>query len=85
MLCTNGAITPPCGDTKAPFFHAQKEVYPKRFTTCEIPPQPETQPDPPMPPQGVEVADVQTSDFPTSRSRDYRRADVDEADASYNM
>ncbi len=60
------------------------KLYVKRFTTREIPPQPEKQPDPPMPPQEVDFADVQTSDFPTSRSRDFRRAEVEETDPSYN-
>ena len=60
------------------------KLYVKRFTTREIPPQPEKKPDPPVPPQKVEFADVQKSDFPTSRSRDFRRADVEEIDPSYN-
>lgn len=41
-------------------------IYVKRFTTQELPPQPEKKPEPPAPPPGVEFADVQTSDFPTS-------------------
>jgi len=60
------------------------KLYVKRFTTREIPPQPEKQPDPPMPPQEVDFADVQKSDFPTSRSRNFRRAEVEETDPSYN-
>ena len=60
------------------------KLYVKRFTTREIPPQPEKQSNPPMPPQEVDFADVQTSDFPTSRSRDFRRAEVEETDPSYN-
>ena len=60
------------------------KLYVKRFTTREIPPKPEPQPDPPAPPQEVDFADVQTSDFPTSRSRDFRRAEVEETDPSYN-
>ena len=60
------------------------KLYVKRFTTREIPPQPEKKPDPPMPPQEVDFSDVQTSDFPTSRSRDFRRAEVEETDPSYN-
>ena len=60
------------------------KLYVKRFTTREIPPQPEKQPDPPMPPQEVDFADVQTSDFPTSRGGFIRRAEVEETDPSYN-
>ena len=60
------------------------KLYVKRFTTREIPPQPEKQPDPPMPPQEVDFADVQTSDFPTSRGGLIRRAEVEETDPSYN-
>ena len=60
------------------------KLYVKRFTTREILPQPEMKPDPPMPPQEVDFADVQTSDFPTSRGRDFRRAEVEETDPSYN-
>ena len=41
------------------------KLYVKRFTTREIPPQPEKKPDPPAPPQEVEFADAQKSDFPT--------------------
>ena len=36
-------------------------IYVKRFTTQELPPQPEKQPEPPAPPPGVEFADVQRS------------------------
>ena len=60
------------------------KIYVKRFTTCEIPRQPEKQPDPPMPPQEVDFADVQTSDFPTSRGGFIRCAEVEETDPSYN-
>ena len=60
------------------------KLYVKRFTTREIPPQPEKQPNPPMPPQEVDFADVQTSDFPTSRGGFIRRAEVEETDQSYN-
>ncbi|MBO6302348.1 MAG: replication initiator protein A [Ruminiclostridium sp.] len=60
------------------------KLYVKRFTTREIPPQPEKQPDPPMPPQEVDFADVQTSDFPTSRGGFIRHAEVEETDPSYN-
>ena len=44
-------------------------IYVKCFTTQEMPPQPEKKPEPPAPPPGVEFADVQKSDFPTSRRR----------------
>ena len=60
------------------------KLYVKRFTTREIPPRPEKEPDPPAPLQEVDFADVQKSDFPTSRSRDSRRAEVEKADPSYN-
>lgn len=59
-------------------------IYVKRFTTREIPPRPEKQPAPPPPHPEVDFSDVQKSDFPTSRSRDYRRPEVDKSDASYN-
>ena len=59
-------------------------IYVKRFTTQELPPHPEKKPEPPAPPPAVEFSDVQKSDFPTSRSRVYRRAEVEKTDASYN-
>ena len=40
-------------------------IYVKRFTTPELPPQPEKKPEPPAPPPGVEFADVQRSRKPT--------------------
>jgi len=55
-------------------------IYVKRFTTQEIPPQPEKKSEPPVPPPGVDFSDVQKSDFPTSRSRDFRRVEVEEID-----
>ena len=55
-------------------------IYVKRFTTQELPPQPEKEPGPPAPPPAVDFADVQKSDFPTSRSRDFRRAEVGQTD-----
>nr|WP_325298235.1 replication initiator protein A [uncultured Oscillibacter sp.] len=55
-------------------------IYVKRFTTQEIPPQPEKKPEPPAPPPGVEFADVQTSDFPTSRRRKNPPQEVEETD-----
>lgn len=60
-------------------------IYVKRFTTQEIPPQPEKKPEPPAPPPGVEFADVQKSDFPTSRRRDFRRAEVAETDSNQTI
>ena len=60
------------------------KLYVKHFTTREIPPQPEKKPNPLMPPQEVDFADVQKSDFPTSRSRDFRRVEVEKTDPSYN-
>jgi len=44
-------------------------IYDKRFTTQELPSQPEKKPGPPAPPPEVDFADVQKSDFPTPRSR----------------
>ena len=55
-------------------------IYVKRFTTQEIPPQPVKKPEPPAPPPGVEFADVQTSDFPTSRRRKNPPQEVEETD-----
>ena len=55
-------------------------IYVKRFTTQEIPPQPEKKPEPPAPPPAVDFDDVQKSDFPTPRGRDFRRAEVAETD-----
>ena len=55
-------------------------IYVKRFTTQEMPPQPEKKPEPPAPPPGVEFADVQTSDFPTSRRRKNPPQEVEETD-----
>lgn len=59
-------------------------IYVKRFTTREIPPKPEKQPDPPPRSQEVDFSDVQKSDFPTSRSREYRRAEVEKSDPNKN-
>ena len=55
-------------------------IYVKRFTTQEMPPQPEKKPEPPAPPPGVEFADVQKSDFPTSRRRKNPPQEVEETD-----
>ena len=60
-------------------------IYVKRFTTQELPPQPEKKPEPPTPPPGVEFTDVQTSDFPISRGRDFRRAEVAETDSNQTI
>lgn len=56
------------------------QIYVKRFTTQEMPPQPEKKPEPPAPPPGVEFADVQKSDFPTSRRRKNPPQEVEETD-----
>ena len=55
-------------------------IYVKRFTTQEMPPQPEKKPEPPAPPPGVEFADVQKSAFPTSRRRKNPPQEVEETD-----
>ena len=55
-------------------------IYVKRFTTQELPPQSEKKPEPPAPPPDIGFADVQKSAFPTSRSRDFRCAEVEETD-----
>lgn len=55
-------------------------IYVKRFTTQEMPLQPEKKPEPPAPPPGVEFADVQKSDFPTSRRRKNPPQEVEETD-----
>ena len=55
-------------------------IYVKRFTTQEMPPQPEKKPEPPAPSLGVEFADVQKSDFPTSRGRKNPPQEVEETD-----
>ena len=55
-------------------------IYVKRFTTQEMPPQPEKKLEPPAPPPGVEFADVQKSDFPTSRRRKNPPQEVEETD-----
>ena len=55
-------------------------IYVKRFTTQELPPQPEKKPEPPAPPPGVDYGDVQKSDFTTPRGRDFQRAEVAEID-----
>ena len=59
-------------------------IYVKRFTTRELPPKPEKKPDPPPRPQEVDFSDVQKSVFPTSRSREYRRTEVEKFDPNYN-
>jgi len=46
-------------------------IYVKRFTTQELPPQPEKKPGAPVPPPEVDSADVQKSDFPPPRSRNF--------------
>ena len=59
-------------------------IYVKRFTTREIPPKQEKDPETaPLLPE-VDFSDLQKSDFPTSRSRDFRRAEVEKTDPSNN-
>jgi len=58
-------------------------IYVKRFTTQELPPKSEQKPGPPAPPPEVEFSDVQKSAFPTSRSRDFRCAEVEETDPNH--
>ena len=55
-------------------------IYVKRFTTQELPPQPENKPEPPVPPPAVDYDDVQKSDFTTPRGRDFQRAEVEGID-----
>ena len=55
-------------------------IYVKRFTTQELPPQPEKKPEPPAPPPAVDYDDVQKSDFTTPRGRDFQRAEVEGID-----
>ena len=59
-------------------------IYVKRFTTREIPPKQEKDPEtaPPLP--EVDFSDFKKSGFPTSRSRDFRRAEVEKTDPSNN-
>ena len=59
-------------------------IYVKRFTTREIPPKQEKSPETaPLLPE-VDFSDLKKSDFPTSRSRDFRRAEVEFSDPSKN-
>ena len=58
-------------------------IYVKRFTTRKIPPKQEKDPDIPPPLPEVDFSDLQKSDFPTSRSRDFRRLEVEISDPSY--
>ena len=58
-------------------------IYVKRFTTQELPPKSEQKPGPLAPPPAVEFSDVQKSAFPTSRSRDFRCAEVGESDPNH--
>ena len=60
-------------------------IYVKRFTTQEIPPQPtKKKPSSFARCSEVDFSDVQKSEFPTSRSRDFRRAEVEKTDPNYN-
>lgn len=65
------------------------KIYVKRFTTGAVPPRP-SRPSPPPPPAfpghsgaDLEFSDFQTSDFPTSRPRKSRGADLGKPDANY--
>lgn len=60
------------------------KLYVKRFTTRTIPPKlaPST-PAPFLPISEVDFSDVQKSEFPTSRSRETRRAEVGKSDPNY--
>ncbi len=55
-------------------------IYVMRFTTQELPPQPEKEPEPPVLPQ---FDDAQTLDFPNPRGRNFRRAEVEETDPNH--
>ncbi len=59
-------------------------IYVLRFTTQELPPQPEDGLEPSVPCPAVELDNVQESDFSTSTSRDIRRAEVENIDPNYN-
>ena len=59
-------------------------IYVKRFTTREIPPKQEKKAENEAPLPEVDFSDLQKSDFPTSRSRDFRRAEVEKPDPSKN-
>ena len=60
-------------------------IYVRRFTTQEIPPKPKKKKPAPLAPlPEVDFSDLQTSVFPTSRGRDFRRAEVEKIDPSYN-
>ena len=58
------------------------KIFVKRFTSRERPPRPE-KPELCRRPQAVENPDLQKSDMPTSRGRDFRCAEAEESDASY--
>lgn len=65
------------------------KIYVKRFTTGAVPPR-SSRPSPPSPPafpgpSGADLgfSDFQTSDFPTSRPRQSRGADLGKTDANY--
>ena len=60
------------------------KLYVKRFTTRTIPPKPAPPaPDLFLPISEVDFSDVQKSEFPTSRSRESRRAEVGKTDPNY--
>lgn len=65
-------------------------IYVKRFVTTAIPPKPEPEPQaasrvPEGRSQDFDFPEVQTSDFPKSRSREIRSADIGKTDPNYNM
>ena len=59
-------------------------IYVKRFTTREVPPKQEKGLETALPLPEVVFSDLQKSAFPTSRSRDFRRAEVEKTDPSNN-
>lgn len=66
-------------------------IYVKRFVTTAIPPKPEPELQAAVPSsvpesrsQDFDFPEVQTSDFPKSRSREIRSADIGKTDPNYN-
>ncbi len=59
------------------------KLYVKRFTTRTVPQQAPPEPRPPMPTPEVDFPDVQRSNFPTSRGRKSRLAEVEKSDPNY--
>lgn len=58
-------------------------IYVRRFTTQELPPQPEKAPDPPAPAPEVDFPGVQTSPFSTSRGGFPRPAEDEKPDPNH--